>query len=123
MSDNDGYDLNENGTITFEFEGITRVLKRPTLGQYRGVIDALGTLRDDVVAAQKEGTDLKPGQQLDLLIVWLDHVLVTLAGEGLPRTADGVFDEDRIPAWLLSGTVVTDVIGHWQTVPSRHGGR
>lgn len=119
----DGYDLNPDGTALFEFEGVTRVLKRPTLGGYRAIIEQLGSLRDQVTKAQAEEKELPVDIQLGLLLDWIDFVFKRLAGEGLPRTKDEVIDEEVVPAWMLSSQVVSDLIALWQTVPSRHGGQ
>jgi hypothetical protein len=143
----DGYTLNEDGTAVFEFDGLIRTLRRPKLGQYRTLIESLGEFREEVLQAAKAAEDgadaapLKIGEQLDKLLDWFDGVFTSLAGEGLPRRTayfDGqgketteelavssgqVIDQDRLEPWLLSGQVVTDLIQHWQTVPSRRGGQ
>lgn len=121
----DGFSLNPDGTITFEFSGVTRVLRRPTLKQYRASLETLSALRDEAAGDAEEG-DVSSGtikMQLDKIVEWLDQTIKSLSGEGLPRASDGEIDEDLLPAWLLSGEVIRDVITHWQTVPSRHGGR
>ena len=121
----DDYELNDDGTATFEFDGITRVLKRPTLRQYRTAVEALGGRKDTLLGATKDGDieSVGVGVQLDALVEWFDVVFTDLAGEGLPKTADGEIDEDRLPSWLLSGTIVQGLVGHWQAVPSHRGGR
>lgn len=139
---NEGYTLNEDGTAVFEFAGIIRTLKRPTLGQYRSILESLGEFRDEVLRAAKaaekgEAVQLKIGEQLDKLLNWIDGVFVQLAGEGLPRkivtvedttgetpgSTEEVIDEDKLSPWLLSGVVVTELVTHWQSAPSRRGGQ
>lgn len=139
----DGYTLNEDGTAVFEFGGIIRTLRRPKLIEYREVLEDLGEFREEILRAAEAAKraaetgdasqvpSVKIGEQLDKLLSWLDSVFVTLAGEGFPRVEktqdDGsvvlVIDEGKLEPWLLAGQVVTDLVQHWQTVPSRHGGQ
>ena len=132
MSD---YVLNDDGTANFEFDNFTRVLKRPTLGQYRQLVEGLGALRDEVLnkittddATQKQTASV----QIELVVDWFDNTFRVLAGEGFPRKTvpateetpeHEVVDEDKLPSWLISAELVAELIGHWQTVPSHRGDR
>lgn len=149
----DGYELNEDGTAEFAFEGVFRKLKRPTLGQYKAILEALADLRGDILKRQRElegleGEELEAkkrelaetvdlSEQINVFLGWLDVVFATLAGEGLPRTTitvedptgetppaeKSVFDDTKLPVWITNALVITDLVQHWQTVPSRRGGQ
>ena len=113
----DDYALEDDGTVQFNFGGITRVLKRPTLRQYREIMQGLGDLRDQLLENGDTGV---VKVQIDVMVKWFDDVFTSLAGEGLPKIGKHV-DEDKLPSWLLSNDIVTDLVRHWQTVPSRPG--
>lgn len=120
----DDYSLEDDGTAVFEFGGITRTLKRPTLKQYRTAIETLGAMRSELSEAlSDDDVSIEIGPQIDALIGWLDEVFTSLAGEGLPKDSAGNVDEDLLPAWLLSGSIINSLIAHWQAVPSHRGGR
>lgn len=122
-----GYKLNDDGTAAFTFEDFTRTLKRPTLRQYREAVESLGLMRDDVVKANPDTVQSIVKVNIDLVIQWFDEVFLSLAGEGFPRIADEtgdlVIDEDRIAPWLLAGTIIAELVSHWQENPSPHGAR
>lgn len=121
------YTLNPDGTATFEFDEFTRVLRRPTLRQYRTSLESLGAMREQALEAQEpdgESVSINTvGVQLDLVIAWFDETFKDLAGEGLPRTEDDVVDEDKLPPWLLNAELIGKLVTHWQTNPSRRGAR
>jgi len=117
-----------------------------SLGEFREEILRAAEAARKAAADGEESTapSVKIGEQLDKLLTWLDGVFEKLAGEGLPRrlawvdetgkevpdgtpteglTSTEIFDEDKLEPWLLSGVVVTDLVQHWQTVPSRRGGQ
>lgn len=128
MSD---YTLNDDGTINFNFDSFTRVLKRPNLRQYRTAVEALTKGEQRV-----EGDEVNV--RLDFVIGWFDEVIAMLAGEGFPRVpavddeenpivVDDkpvmVIDEDRLPAWLLKAELMAELVIHWRDNPSHRGGR
>lgn len=126
----DNLSFNTDGTITFDYGDLHRVLKRPSLRQYRNLLESLSRMRDEALA--RSGGDLEDeskvnmgviSYQLDALVAWFDEMFESLSGERLPRRDDGSINDDLLPSWLLSGGVINDVVSHWQTVPSRHGGR
>jgi len=118
------FTLNPDGTITFDLDGAVRVLRRPTLRQYRDALETLSALRDEIEpSAEDEGFSTTVKIQLDKIVLWLDHIFKELAGEALPRTSDGEIDDTKLPAWLLSGELIASIITHWQAVPSHRGGR
>lgn len=130
----DDYDLRDDGTVHLIFSGIQRTLKRPTLGEYRELVEALG----------EEGSS-SPGDsavkiRVDQMVAWLDKVTLSLAGEGLPRTAllnkeTGevvldeannpvlIVDEKKLPSWVSGQELAVDLIRQWQTIPNRRGGQ
>lgn len=122
--------FNTDGTITFEYENLHRVLKRPSLRQYRTLLESLSRMRDEALerggGEELDETKVNMGViafQMEALVKWFDEMFDALSGEPLPRRDDGSIDDDRLPSWLLSGGVINDIVTHWQSVPSRHGGR
>lgn len=131
--------LNPDGTITLGIDDITRQLRRPNLGEYRLLMEAYGKIRDDITdfvanPGDEENTESEQVTNRNLVTVavrvvveWLDLVSVTLAGEGLPRVeldaGKSVVDESKLEAWLVNTGTIAEVIAHWQTRPSRRGGR
>lgn len=118
----DDYSLNDDGTITFAFDTVTRVLRRPSLKQYREAVEELARVRSglfggDLLNPKIAGVD----EQLDKIIGWFDTVFVALAGEGLPRTPEGEIDDAVLPSWLLNGDIIQEMVSHWQTSPNRRG--
>jgi hypothetical protein len=124
MSD-EFFQLNDNGTVDFGFGGITRTLARPTLGQYRRLLEKLGAARDSLVVDENDPDAKQPRieEQFEKLLEWFDDLFKMLAGEGFPRNDDGSIDEDSVPSWIIASDVVTDLVKHWQVVPSRRGGQ
>jgi hypothetical protein len=114
----DDLSFNDDGTITFEFDKVTRVLHRPTLGEYREAVESLGRMRAEAVK--------KPEQSFTLVLEWFDSIFTTLAGEGLPKKTvedESVVDDSKLPSWLLSGDLIGEIINHWQTSPNHRGAR
>jgi len=126
----DNYTLETDGTVTFDIgDGSTRRLKRPSLGQYRKLMELLDTLRRDANKRQQERTERGDatqapgaGESVDDMVTWLDGVFNELSDSPLPRMNDSV-DIDKLPVWFVSTELVTDLIGHWQSTPSHRGGR
>jgi len=117
---NQDYELKADGTAVFHFDDITRTLKRPTLRQYRELVESLGAMRDKLIAASDaangEEVNVPVALQFDELLGWLGQVCETLSGESLP-------DEDLLPPWVLSPQIAGDLVTHWSTIPSHRGGR
>jgi hypothetical protein len=115
---NQDYELKTDGTAVFHFDDITRTLKRPTLREYRELVESLGNLRDELIEASGGDTEVNVPVKLqfDKLLGWLDEVCQTLSGEPLP-------DEDSLPPWVLSPQIAGDLVTHWSTIPSHRGGR
>jgi hypothetical protein len=113
------YSLNDDGTVTFAFEHVTRMLRRPNLRQYRDAVESLSRLRQSYMNPESGTVDMD--KQLDGIVSWFDSVFQSLAGEGFPRNEDGSIDDTQLPPWLLNAEIITDLIGHWQTSPNRRG--
>ncbi len=130
MPEIDDYTLNPDGTVDFDLGGIQRHLKRPTLGQYRTLVEALAD------EGEHGENDSAIKIRIDQMVTWLDKVCIELAGEGLPRTeipdpapkakagaTITVIDEDKLPAWISSQALPTDLVLQWQTIPNHRGGQ
>ena len=127
------YDLNDDGTITFDFgDGLVRTLRRPKLKQYRALLESLNSMRRDLVsdvpdvdenstpeeiaAAEAAMKDVDVDAQFDKLVGWLREVFSVIGDGPLP-------DEDQLDAWIVNGTVTADLVKHWTKVPTRRGGQ
>jgi len=127
----DDFDLRRDGTAVFKFQHneneVTRTLRRPVLEEYRDLTGDLMDLRDDLaedmrpetgdteleIAARVNRAQLE--RQQDRMLDWLRKVFSALGNEPLP--------EIGLPPWIMSPEVATDLISHWQSVPSRRGGK
>lgn len=111
----DGFDLRSDGTVVFQFEdNVTVELRRPTLGEYRLLAEALERMRQDINANEDATTLL--ARLSDGLLDWEQQVFATLGTAPLPS-------EDQLPAWMINGTITGQLVDHWQKVPSRRGVR
>lgn len=131
----DGFEARKDGTIVFQFDtDLVVELRRPQLGEYRLLVEAVETMRDEVrqitrpaVAAEINALDPESDADSvesdkiidrvnDLLIEWYVLVFKTLGNSPLP-------EEDKLPAWLLNSSLAGQLVEHWQKVPSRRGVR
>ena len=128
------YELNDEGTVTFHFDGVgperenvDRTLRRPKLKQYRRLVESLGKMRSALPDIPDEATaeeaavlmssaKIDVNEQFDKLLEWLREVFDTLGDGPLP-------DEDDLPTWVLNGAIPKDLIGHWISVPTGRGAR
>jgi hypothetical protein len=116
----DSFDRRADGTVRFQFNGTGTIsLGRPTLKQYRNLVESLSDLRSRASGTTAEDGSVREGEEitlLDLLLEWYAVVFTELGDGPLP-------DEENLPAWLLNGQIAADLVEHWQKVPSRRGGR
>lgn len=114
----DGFELRSDGTAVFQFDdNLVIDLRRPTLGEYRLLSEALEQMRQDTIATSSEDNASSVLVALsDLLLTWEAKVFETLGNAPLPS-------EDQLPAWMLNGAITAQLIEHWQKVPSRRGVR
>lgn len=127
----DDFDCRRDGTIVLKFQHaggeVTRTLRRPVLEEYRELTGSLMDLRDELaedVQPRDGDTEIDIAtrvgraqleRQQDRMLEWLTSVFSTLGNEPLPT--------EGLPPWIMSPDVATEMVGHWQAVPSRHGGR
>lgn len=114
----DGFELRNDGTVCLQFdENKTVNLRRPTLGEYRLLIEAIERVRSEASAVVNDEADVTTVDKLnDLVLDWFRLVFKTLGDGELPG-------EDDMPAWVLNSELPRDLIDHWQKVPSRRGVR
>lgn len=115
----DGFELVADGTVVFQLsEKSTIKLRRPSLGEYRKLVEQVEQMQEDAAAiiTSKNGA-LTVDKLSDLLLEWV-RLAVSLLGspEELPP-------EDELPAWILNADLTRDLVAHWQKVPSRRGVR
>jgi hypothetical protein len=139
----DGWELNKDGTITLTVDGNRTRLRRPKMGEFRDLREALRQRDDDrlrVIAKHPpledhdtEGDEATDDEKLErvlaiqgrsramadevreLNLAWVELVLSTLAEKEPPPRDDwpSGTDEDKF---------LTDLMEHWRSVPLRSGG-
>src|SRR5437763_1538090 len=114
MADVDVFELNENGSIDLEWTGQDpgtvhrRHLRRPTLREYRILVEQMGELAGKSVAG-------KPASSLGHTLEWMKLVFEGSEELGLPGLSDQPLPgEDDLPSWLVAGEVPSNLVSHWQ---------
>lgn len=134
----DSFDLNSDGTVSISLEtGEKWTLRRPKLREYRELVENLArrrkNYRQDLADAEKalqarmenaapdedidvnEEADSMAGKSIDLMMEWVNDVLVMLGNPSTPMT------DDNAPVWVISGNISTSLFSHWQSVPQARG--
>jgi hypothetical protein len=136
--------MNDNGTVTFDLDGTSISLRRPTLGEYRDVLRepldeimdvATDALQEIEVLQQAAKDESKEEQQArvpearrlrrdigrkldDMRSDWFRLVLKTLGPVDLDT------DQIEMPMWVTDPDLAPELISHWRTRPGpRSGGQ
>lgn len=111
----DGVEFTDDGHIKVVVDGVTRLLRRPKIGELRSFMEGLGA----ITAAEKESGPVSGlGESAEALVGWWSDVIDTLCSDDLPLSTD----VDDLPVWLLNAELVNRATSHWREVPYLSGG-
>lgn len=136
----DGWELNKDGTITLTIANERHRLRRPKLGEFRDLRDALRQRDDDrlrVIAKHPPADELAEGASdeeklehvlainarsraindavQELNVAWVKLVLDTLGAGDAPESDDW-------PSGSDDSNFIEQLMAHWRAVPLRSGG-
>lgn len=109
----DIFELHKSGTVRANIDTQTYNLKRPKLGEFRGLRESFQALAEQAQANKDAET---PVDQSGEIIDWLRQVFDVLADRALPES------DDDLPTWFLDSTLPATLIGHWRAAPLARGG-
>ncbi len=135
-------EMADNGTVTFDLDGTTIKLRRPTLGEYRDVLrepldeimDTANDALNDINAMADAAADMPADEQRaklpetrkfrreigrkldDMRLDWFRTVCKVLG------PADLNFDDIEMPVWALDADLAAELVSHWRTRPGPPSG-
>lgn len=138
-----GFELHKNGTVTVFMNEERAVLRRPKVGEFRLLREKLEQAADEQgelalqidadTAEQRERMTAKTDSQEDRRFVIkrqrelrdvADRGYVDWMAEALQLLGSGVaVNGDDLPQWMATSGAVTQLVKHWQAVPSPRGVR
>jgi len=114
----EGVDLLDDGQVRMAFDGRAVTLRRPKIGELRRLYEGVEAIAAAEQAEAEKGARLSYLAGVDEVADWWRAVFDALAPDGtsLPD------DVDDWPVWLLSGSLMGQVLAHWREVPYLSGG-
>lgn len=114
----DGLELRKDGTALFHVDGVQHRLRRPKIGELRGLREGVAK-RDEAVANLKAEADADPTidqgeRQREINLEWMVGVMDLLAEPKPP-------EPDEWPAGMDEVGAIQALLGHWRAVPLRSG--
>lgn len=111
--------LLDSGRVRFVMDGQVFTLRRPKLGEVRGLRAKLSEQRESMEADARAGKFADALARVDAdqqaLLDWVAETFKLLGDKRLPKNTDD------LPPWLLNTRLPAQLIAHWQRVPLDSG--
>lgn len=127
----------KDGTVRFHMNEKRYRLRRPKFGEFRDLrallhrlrgehADRVEDLAEEIAAAEEAedrrrvrtlGRQLQEMDQVDVTTVWIVEAFETLSNRPLPDPETEPDEFAALPAWLIQGGVIPELLTHWAEVP------
>lgn len=104
----------KNGTVALTFGGVRRILRRPTIGEERRLVEALEEAQERLTVDPRPSEDEAAG----IVLGWWRAVFDVLCPDDVPLPDD----DGDLPPWFLTGDLIAEVRRGWRSVPWGPGG-
>lgn len=115
-------ELADDGRVIIRTDGGEWVLRRPTLGEYRRLVELAGAADEKLRVAVEATEDVNAQVQISAALQYgaegqpalygaVIRAYIEMLAEGEPP------DIDDLPSWAVSSRAAARMIGHWRAVP------
>jgi hypothetical protein len=109
----DNCEFVSDGQVRLTFGGVSRTLRRPTIGQLKRLNNSLMDLAKTQTAPANP-VDVDVDEVMNGTLAWWAEVIDDLRLEDdLPAPAD----RDDFPSWMMNGELMVKIQSHWREVP------
>ena len=113
-------DFLDDGRVKIIFGGVSRTLRRPTIGELKEFNRQLVEIASSIKGKEVTAENLDIDDMVSSTLEWWKAVIDSLRGEDELPAPD---DTDDYPTWMMNTDLMVKIQTHWREVPWGSGGK